>query len=321
MVLMRRLSAASWSPNYGVRNDGPNAVTIGGVTFRTGTGQGLTYNVDKDDREAIISSITRAKRGNDMVAFSIHAHEVATTGSTASVADFLPPLFHDAIDAGADIVLRHGPHALGGVEIYKGKPIFYGLNSLFFVVGGVEGALDPVRRVNTGFYDNMVAVTEFSAGKPSVVRIYPITTTFDRPATFGGSRIATGEDATRILARIQKESEPFGTQIKIENGIGVIRIPASNPTALTDGWLGQWNGPEGTFLLLEGDRGRYNITIRNLDGATTFQGRSAGSEIVFERNGMKQSIHATNGTATGMKWLAEKSNCLTVRPGEGYCRN
>lgn len=225
MVLMRRLSAASWSPNYGVRTDGPNAVTIGGVTFRTATERGLTYNVDKDDRAAIISSITNAKRQNDMVAFSIHAHEVAAAGSTASVADFLPPLFHDAIDAGADIVLRHGPHALGGVEIYKGKPIFYGLNSLFFVVGGIDRALDPAERNRSGFYDNMVAVTEFTGGKPSIVRMYPITTTVDRPATFGGSRIATGEDARRILARIQKESEPFGTQIKVENDIGVIRIP------------------------------------------------------------------------------------------------
>ncbi len=225
MVLMRRLSAASWSPNYGVRTNGPNAVTIGGVTFRTSADKALTYDVDKDDRQAIISSITRAKRGNDMVAFSIHAHEVAAAGSTASVADFLPPLFHDAIDAGADIVLRHGPHALGGVEIYKGKPIFYGLNSLFFVVGGIERALDPVQRIRSGFYDNMVAVTEFNGGKPSIVWIYPIITTADRPATFGGSKSATGEDARRILARIQKESEPFGTQIRVENDVGVIRIP------------------------------------------------------------------------------------------------
>jgi len=71
----------------------------------------------------------------------------------------------------------------------------------------------------------MVAVTEFNGGKPSIVRIYPIITTADRPATFGGSKIATGEDAKRILARIQKESEPFGTQIKVENDIGIIRIP------------------------------------------------------------------------------------------------
>ena len=28
-----------------------------------------------------------------------------------------------------------------------------------------------------------------------------------------------------------------------------------------------------------------------------------------------------NGVETGMKWLSDKSNCLTVRSGESYCRN
>ena len=54
---------------------------------------------------------------------------------------------------------------------------------------------------------------------------YFVSTFTDKPATFGGSKIATGEDARRILARIQKESEPFGTQIRVEGDIGVIRIP------------------------------------------------------------------------------------------------
>lgn len=223
MVLMRRLSAAWWTPNYGVRDE-PGATTVGGATYKAGNDRNLSYLVDKDDRDAVIKSISDAKRANDLVAFSIHAHEVATTGSAASPAEFLPPLFHQAIDAGADIVLRSGPHVLGGVEIYKGKPIFYGLNSLFFIVGGASAAGDAARRAATGFYDSAVAVTEFKGGKPSVVRMYPITTIIDRPAAFGGSRIATGADARRILAVIQKESEPFGTEIRIENDVGVIRI-------------------------------------------------------------------------------------------------
>jgi poly-gamma-glutamate capsule biosynthesis protein CapA/YwtB (metallophosphatase superfamily) len=223
MVLMRRLSAAWWRPNYGVRDE-PGSVTVGGATFKPGTDRGFTYLVDKEDHDAVISSISAAKRSNDLVAFSIHAHEVATSGSTASAAEFLPPLFHEAIDAGADIVLRSGPHVLGGVEIYKGKPIFYGLNSLFFIVGGAEAGTNAARRQQTGFYDSAVSVTEFKGGKPSVVRIYPITTIVDRPAAFGGSKIATGADAKRVLERIQKESEPFGTEIKIENDVGVIRI-------------------------------------------------------------------------------------------------
>jgi poly-gamma-glutamate synthesis protein (capsule biosynthesis protein) len=159
-----------------------------------------------------------------MVAFSIHAHEVGSTGSRASAAEFLPEFFHQVIDAGADVVMRSGPHILGGVEIYKGKPIFYGLNSLFFIVGGAQAGTNPEHRQRTGFYDSAVGVTEFKGGRPSVVRIYPITTIVDRVAAFGGSKIATGADAKRILERIQKESEPFGTQIRVENDVGVIRI-------------------------------------------------------------------------------------------------
>ena len=32
-----------------------------------------------------------------------------------------------AIDAGADLVIGHGPHDWLPVEVYKGRPIFYGL--------------------------------------------------------------------------------------------------------------------------------------------------------------------------------------------------
>ena len=89
----------------------------------------------------------------------------------------------------------------------------------------------------------------------------------------------------------------------------------------TDKWLGQWNGPEGTFLRLTGGTGKYEITIQNLDGPRKFQGSAVDDQIQFERNGVKESIRATNGAGTGMKWLSDKSNCLTVRPGEGYCRD
>jgi hypothetical protein len=92
-------------------------------------------------------------------------------------------------------------------------------------------------------------------------------------------------------------------------------------TPVTDEWLGKWNGPEGTFLLLEGGRGKYQITIQDLDGPRTYQGTAVGAQIQFDRNGERESIRATNGTETGMKWLSDKSDCLTVRPGEGYCRD
>ncbi len=89
----------------------------------------------------------------------------------------------------------------------------------------------------------------------------------------------------------------------------------------TDQWVGTWYGPENTFLEISGSGGQYQLIIQNLDSARTFQGFSAGNQIQFERDGLKEMIHATDGKKTGMKWLTEKSNCLTVRYGEGYCQN
>ena len=94
-----------------------------------------------------------------------------------------------------------------------------------------------------------------------------------------------------------------------------------NADVEADKWLGQWNGPEGTFLRLAGGKGTYEVTIQNLDGPSTYKGSAAGDQIQFERSGVKESIRATNGVETGMKWLSDKSNCLTVRSGEGYCRD
>ena len=91
--------------------------------------------------------------------------------------------------------------------------------------------------------------------------------------------------------------------------------------APTDKWLGTWTGPEGTALTLSGGNGKYRVTIRNLDGPRTFDGLANGNEIDFTRDGKRESIHATNGKETGMKWLADKTDCLTVHPGEGYCRS
>lgn len=39
-------------------------------------------------------------------------------------------LAHKAIEAGVDIIHGHSPHTLQGIEIYRGKPIFYSLGDL-----------------------------------------------------------------------------------------------------------------------------------------------------------------------------------------------
>lgn len=100
----------------------------------------------------------------------------------------------------------------------------------------------------------------------------------------------------------------------------IVSSTSATPVA-TDAWVGKWNGPEGTFLEISGGNGNYTITIQDLDGPKQFQGKNNGSEISFERNGTMEAIQSSNGTDTGMKWLAEKSDCLRVRLGEGWCRD
>lgn len=86
-------------------------------------------------------------------------------------------------------------------------------------------------------------------------------------------------------------------------------------------WTGRWSGPEGTWLEIHATGREYTVTIKDLDAARTFPAAVVAGGLSFERDGVRESIRATDGVATGMKWLAEKSDCLTVKPGEGYCRD
>jgi len=92
-------------------------------------------------------------------------------------------------------------------------------------------------------------------------------------------------------------------------------------TATTDSWVGRWNGPEGTYLEISGGKGSYEITIMDLDRARTFQAVTVEDHIEFQRDGTNESLKSSNGDETGMKWLAGKADCLTIKPGEGFCRD
>lgn len=99
-------------------------------------------------------------------------------------------------------------------------------------------------------------------------------------------------------------------------------VTTANPANYaTDAWVGQWNGPEGTFLKIEGDKGTYQLTIKNLDGEKNYSGKTLGDRIQFERDGTTETIHVNDGKSTGMKWLEGKTNCLMIREGEAYCRD
>jgi poly-gamma-glutamate synthesis protein (capsule biosynthesis protein) len=199
----------------------PNEAVFIQQSFRRADHTGMTYELQPDDRSGILKAIRAGKEGADLAVYSIHAdsggQEFDVDPAMLHPADFLTPLFHDAVDAGADVVLTHGPHVLRGVEIYKGKPIFYGLGSLFFVLG---------TDFRPEWYDSVVAAIEFKKAQVSEIRLYPITLgsasesrTRDEQ---GIPHLARGADAARILGALQKQSAVFGTRIVIQKDIGVI---------------------------------------------------------------------------------------------------
>jgi poly-gamma-glutamate synthesis protein (capsule biosynthesis protein) len=84
--------------------------------------------------------IREARRQADWLVVSVHCHEfggatLLTAGSRAELeetADFVTRFAHQAVDEGADVFVGHGSHFPMGIEIYRGKPIFYSVGNFIF---------------------------------------------------------------------------------------------------------------------------------------------------------------------------------------------
>jgi hypothetical protein len=84
---------------------------------------------DPDYLRAFTDDIAGLRAKADIVVASCH------WGLHKDVLAYMREIGHAAIDAGADLVIGHGPHYSLPVELYRGKPIFYGLGSFSFHTG------------------------------------------------------------------------------------------------------------------------------------------------------------------------------------------
>ena len=104
--------------------------------------------------------------------------------------------------------------------------------------------------------------------------------------------------------------------------------PAVTPVA-TDAqsteadYLGRWTGVEGMYLVVAPKPdGAVTLEMQwDLDNKGTFDGSVTAEGLRFMRNGVAENAVRSNGDATGLKNLAGKRECLTVKRGEGYCRD
>lgn len=112
--------------------DAPSEFKFLNSNFVQGPEPGVRTRAKRRDLEDVVRWISEARRQADFVAMSLHASEGRSNDvGTPEPADFIVQTAHEAIDAGADVFVGHGPQRLRGLEIYNGKPIFYSLGMIF----------------------------------------------------------------------------------------------------------------------------------------------------------------------------------------------
>jgi poly-gamma-glutamate synthesis protein (capsule biosynthesis protein) len=247
---------------YGSKGADQNRQMILGQWYQVGDDRcGIHYDMNEDDLRLILRSVRQGKEWSDFMIASIHSHDYPNTLMNLDFmqrtpSDFIVELAHQCIDNGADVFVVTGPHMLRGIEIYRGKPIFYSLASFIYQLWGVpvgpdrytDHRLDWFYSATTETEMNMdmwppLSVTKhedltnmesmesafaelrYKDGILKEIAVHPIEFGYDAPMSQHGiPRKPKPEVAERILKRIQRMSLPFGTKIEIQDQTGLIKL-------------------------------------------------------------------------------------------------
>jgi poly-gamma-glutamate synthesis protein (capsule biosynthesis protein) len=239
--------------------DAAEELQLFGARVVNANGFGATSTANAADIEDNLRWIREARRQADYVMVSFHSHEFAhrSVASAATKidlkepADFVPAFARQAIDAGADLFVGHGSHTPLGIDIYKGKPIFYSVGNFIFqnesvrtfpaeayarfglghdatptdfldarTGGGSKGHI-----AHAGFWENIAVTCEFRGGKAAEIRIYPIEQGFGASlGQRGRPMLASGEIAERVIRRVVELSQMYNVTVRNDNGVGVIAL-------------------------------------------------------------------------------------------------
>ena len=223
-----------------------------GTKFELGQ-PGMYTVAHQPDLDRNYKWIREARRQADWVIVSMHNHGARRTADEP--ADHVAAFAHGAIDAGADVFVAHGSVRDGGVEIYKGKPIIHGMRGLIMQnsqvtklplemmerwgLNGEHTVADlheaRERRIASraaGGIESTITVVRFKDGRLNELRVVPIELggrDLPRPRR-GLPRLveAGSEQADRILKRIAKLSEPFGTRVEVGPAAAQVQMDGSS---------------------------------------------------------------------------------------------
>jgi poly-gamma-glutamate synthesis protein (capsule biosynthesis protein) len=199
---------------------------------------------DAEDAKRILQSIRDARQRADIVIVYQHNHvfgarsfsTIFTEGMPERLApnEWLRKWTHDEIDAGADIIVMHGAPVLHGIELYRGRPIFYDLGNFIYNVPPTltyidepmawESVVASVRLQNKSVQSislRPVVLNAIGDGQPDVHDPYANNEFLH---TRGLPAAVTGARAGYILQRVADASKPFGTKIEVSADVGTIAV-------------------------------------------------------------------------------------------------
>lgn len=209
-----------------------------GMNFQAGTELRHIQKPNKQDLFDILRWVEEARRMSDIVLVSIHGHEQGNTEDEP--AEFISEFAYACIDAGADVIVGHGPHVIRGLEFYKKKPIFYSLGNFIgqnelaqrlpsdsFDFFGVEEKLLPgglyQKRTDSDrigfpayprYWETVLPICEFQDHELVSLIVHPVWLGLGEARhRRGRPRLASGEMASSILERFAALSRPFGTKL------------------------------------------------------------------------------------------------------------
>lgn len=152
---------------------------------------------DAEDVASVQRDIRGAKEQEDVVIVSWHWGISPASGGKGELISYQTELGHACIDAGADLVVGHHPHFLQGVEVYKGKAIFYSLGD--FTPGFSRSSRPATTMVaRLAVSGSAIRQVSFIPGEINE-REQPIV-----PA-------ASDAGSQEVRTQVEEASEPFGT--------------------------------------------------------------------------------------------------------------
>ena len=201
---------------------------------------------NSEDSLRILQNIRDARAHADLVIVYQHNHVFSNRPFSEVFAEGLPERLappswlkkwtHAEIDAGADIVVMHGAPLLHGIEVYRGKPIFYDLGNFIYNLPPAITYIDePINWESVVAYVRLkgrtlqsitlrpIAMNNIGQGQPDVHDQHTNNQFLD---TRGLPTPATGQQAIDILERLANASKPFGTNIVVKGDMAEIQLPS-----------------------------------------------------------------------------------------------